>query len=386
MRRTVATVLFSVLLGLSQGQATASPQATPYTQSPTNSTNDTTKIIVPDETSVVLSLTSPLWARSVKVGDTIYAATAFPVAVNNQMAIPPGTYTEGVIDALTRPRLLSSHAELQIHFTKLIFANGYTVELKPSAAEGVPVSQGSETARGATPFPDVEPAVAFVYADVSARSDVLLDNGAQFEMILQTSLVLDAKSVAAAVRRSAPLQFSALKSSTRCVPTLGTPGTSDTVIPGTPGTPGTPDTVIPGAPGMPPTIIPGTPGTPGTPPTIIPGTPGTPGTTCPGPPIVTSPPANKDQHTKSFALASLLWAGGVQLSPGTYQAAWTGMGPRAQIEILQNKKVVARAQARVLILAGKSPDNAALPRANADGTNSLSSLRFAGEDLALFFD
>jgi hypothetical protein len=343
-------------------------------------------IIVPEGTSVAVALTSPLWTRNVKVGDSIYASTAFPVAVNNQMAIPPGTYAEGVIDALTRPRLLSSHAELQIHFTKLIFANGYTVELKPSAAINVPVSQGSETASAAPQFPDVEPAVAFVYADVSARSDVLLDNGAQFEMVVQTPLVLDAKSVAAAVRRSAPLQFSALKSSTRCVPTPGTPGTSDTVIPGTPPTPGTPDTVIPGAPGMPPTIIPGTPGTPGTPPTIIPGTPGTSGTTCPGPPIVTSPPANKDLHTKTFALTSSFQVGGVQVSPGTYQASWTGMGPRAQVEILQNKKVVARAQARVRVLVGKSPDNAASPRANADGTNSLSALRFAGEDFALFFD
>jgi hypothetical protein len=385
MRRMIAAVVFSVLLGLSQGRATASPQTTPPTQPPTNSANDTAKIIVPDGTSVVLSLTSPLWAKSVKVGDSIYASTAFPVAVDNQMAIPPGTCTEGVIDALTRPRLLSSHAELQIHFTKLIFANGYTIELKPSSGD-VQVSEGIEPTKVTPAIPNVEPAVAFVYADVSARSDVLLDNGAQFEMILQTPLALDARSVAAAVRRSAPLQFSALKSSTRCVPTLGTPGTSDTVIPGTPGTPGTPDTVIPGGPGMPPTIIPGTPGTPGTPPTIIPGTPGTAGTTCPGPPIVTSPPANKDQRTKTFALTNSFQVGGVQLSPGTYQAAWTGMGPRAQVEILQNKKVVARAQAKVLILAGKSPDNAALPRANANGTNSLSSLRFAGEDFALFFD
>jgi len=386
MRRTITTVLFSILLGLSQVQAAAEPQSTPQQPPPANSTNDFAKIVVPGGTSVVVALTSPLWAKNVKVGDGIYASTAFPVAVNNEMAIPPGTYVQGVIDALTRPRLLSSHAELQIHFTKLIFATDYTVELKPSAAVDVPASQGSETASAIPPFPEVQPAVAFVYEDVSARSDVLLDVGAQFAMILQTPLALDAKSVAAAVRRSAPLQFSALKSSTHCVPTPGTPGTPDTVIPGTPGTPGTPDIVIPGGPGMPPTVIPGTPATPGTPPTIIPGSPETAETTCPGPPLVTSSAASKDQHTKTFALTNSFHAGGVQLSPGNYQAAWSGMGPRAQIEILQNKKVVARAEARILILVGKSPDYAALPRANAEGTNLLGALYFAGEDFALFFD
>ena len=386
MRRITAVVLLGILFGIFQAQAAASPQSDLNSQPSAKTTNDSAQVVVPEGTSVVLALTSPLWARSVAVGDRVYATIAFPVAVNNSMAIPAGTYAEGMIDALTRPGWLSNHAQLQIHFTKLIFASGYTVELRPSAELVSAPSPASQNASVASAAPNVEAAVALVYAQVSARSDVLLDNGAQFNMILQTPLALDAKSVAAAVRRSTPLQFSSIKSSSRCVPTPGTAGTSDTVIPGTPGTPGTPDTVIPGGPGMPPTVIPGTPGTPGTSPTIIPGTPGTPGTVCPGPPIVTSVPAGKDVHTKTFDLASALRISGVQLSPGKYQATWTGMGPTAQVEFFQNKKLVAHAQAKVLILTGRSANDFALPHSAAEGTNSLGSLQFAGESFALFFD
>jgi hypothetical protein len=137
---------------------------------------------------------------------------------------------------------------------------------------------------------------------------------------------------------------------------------------------------------MPPTVIPGIPATPGTPSTIIPGTPGTPGTVCPGPPIVISVPAGKDIHTKTFDLTSALQVGGVQLSPGKYQATWTGMGPTAQVEFFQNKKLVAHAQAKVLILASRSVADVARPRSTGEGTNSLGSLQFAGESFALFFD
>ena len=66
------------------------------------------------------------------MGDSVYAETVFPVAVNNQMAIPLGTYVQGQIDTLTPPGWLSPHAQFQMHFTKIIFADGYTVELPGS--------------------------------------------------------------------------------------------------------------------------------------------------------------------------------------------------------------------------------------------------------------
>jgi hypothetical protein len=124
--------------------------------------------------------------------------------------------------------------------------------------------------------------------DVSASSDLLLDNGAQFDVTLAAPLSLNSKQLADAIVVSHPVDLGQFKSATQCRPTPGTPGspgTPDTVIPGSPGTP---DTTVPGGPGMPDIVIPGTPPTP---PTVIPGSPGTPGfagQACPRAPIVIS--------------------------------------------------------------------------------------------------
>lgn len=355
------------------------------------STNPKSTITVPAGTKISLSLSRPLWARSAKAGDVVYSVTVFPVAVGNEMAIPPGTYVEGKIDALKRPRWLAQHAEFQLHFTKLVFVNGYTVELadvlenlgsggnQASSSNGVPAQLGlAEKAN--TPAADIEAAVAHVYVEVTSSNDVLLDNGAPIEMILQVPLRLDGDAVAGAVQGTRPPQITATKSSTKCVPTAGTVGTPDTVIPGSPGTP---PTVIPGPPGFPDTVIPGTPATPAT---VIPGTPSYPGRACPGPPIVTSEPSGKDAHTKTVTLPAAMKVGGTLLTAGTYELRWTGEGPTAQVEILENKKPIGQAAARIVILGTKSPADHTVQRTNADGSVALESMQFAGETFALFFD
>jgi hypothetical protein len=392
MRRIVAAILLTAWAGMAQEVAAKPPQSDVQGPPQTSTTNQKPTIIIPAGTKVALALTSPLWAKTAKVGDSVYSTTSFPVAVGNDMAIPPGTYVEGKIDALTRPTWRSSHAEFQLHFTKLVFANGYTVELPDvienasgAGRQGVPGNAtGSQPAANVGPSrsksTDIEAAIARVYVEVTSRNDILLDNGAPIEMLLQSPLSLNAEPVAEAVRRSKPPQITPSKSSTRCVPTPATPGTSDTVIPGSPGTP---DTVIPGAPGMPDTVVPGIPATP---PTVIPGTPGFAGTVCPGPPIVASKPVEKDVHTKTITLTSPMQIGGTVLSAAKYQIRWTGLGPTALVEIAENKKEVAQVPARVVILGKKSLADEVAPRANADGSISLGSLQFAGETFALFFD
>ena len=390
MRRIVAAILLTAWTGMAQEAAAKEPQSEVQNPPQEASTNQKATITVPAGTKVALALTRPLWAKTTNVGDVVYSATAFPVVAGNDMAIPPGTYVEGRIDALTRPHWLSQHAEFQLHFTKLVFANGYTVELpdviedlKSAGSQAVSrQGAGQQPAAGANAnaTADIEAAVARVYVEVTSNNDILLDNGAPIEMFLQAPLTLEADAVAGAVRGSRPLQLSATKSSTRCVPTPGTPGTPDTVIPGTPATP---DTVIPGPPGFPDTVIPGSPGTPAT---VIPGTPGFSGTSCPGPPIVTPEPSGKDVHTKTVMLTSAMHVGGTPLTAGKYQIRWTGLGPTTQVEILANKKQVVQAPARVVLLGTKSLADEAVPRTNADGSSSLESLQFAGETFALFFD
>ena len=133
---------------------------------------------------------------------------------------------------------------------------------------------------------------------------------------------------------------------------------------------------------MPDTVIPGTPGTP---PTVLPGTPGTPAVPCPGPPVVTSNP-KVQSYRKPLQVASPVRVSGNLLAPGSYQVAWNGSGPLAQVEFLENGKAVARAPARVVLLKGESPADAPGTRTSENGSVSLQSLRFAGEKLALYFD
>jgi hypothetical protein len=311
-------------------------------------------LVIPARTKVVLAMTSPVWTRSAGLGDSIYAETAFPVAVDNRMAIPPGTYVRGQIDILT---LSSRHDEFRMSFSQMILPGGYVVELAGAAFSTANVV-------------------------VSSRSDVLLDRGTEVEMVLARPLELDPERVAAAVKLSKAPDISKWASATRCRPIPATPGTSDTVIPGTPGTPGTPDTAIPGGPGMPPTVIPGTPATSGTPDTVIPGTSGTPAMPCPARPAVAAQPV---AHKEPFAIDSTVEVSGHQLAAGLYQAAWEGLGPVTDVRILQKGKVIVTTRARVVSVPGVSAGEA-IPRTNADGTVSLDAVRFTGRTYALRFD
>ena len=385
MWRLFLAIMFTSTLCAAQA---APQQPNPPGNAHANSPSVKSRIVIPAGTSVSLALTRPVLAKTAKVGDTIYAQVVFPVAVNNRMAIPAGTYVEGQIDSLSRPGWLSPHAHFQIHFTEIIYADGYTVQIPSSPKQnlGQPPVQAASVTTGklVAPAEDVIAAVANAYVQVSPVSDVLLDNGTQIAMILQIPLSLNAASVAEAVQQTNPAPLPSFKSATQCRPMPGTDGTPDTVIPGTPGMPGTPDIVIPGAPGTPDTVIPGIPATPGTAPTVIPGSPGTPGISCPGPPVV-GPDPKPAKYKETFQLASQLEVSGKPLPPGEYQASWQGLGPSVVVNILQKGKTIASISAKVLLLSGKTTASTPETRANSDGSVSLRSLRFAGESFALYF-
>lgn len=236
------------------------------------------------QTRIEVAVTAPVWARTAKSGDPLYTQVDFPVIAGKSVAIPAGTYAQGTILSIKRPSRFKSRAEIEALFTHLIFANGYAVELPPLPTAGADFSQNSPAATGVSRAP----VLMKLTIDVSASNDLLLDNGAQFNITLASPLPLDTNQLAGAYRVSRPLDLAQLKSSTLCRPTPGTPGspgTPDTVIPGSPGTP---STSIPGGPGQPDIVIPGTPATP---PTVIPGSPGTPGfagRSCPRAPLVIS--------------------------------------------------------------------------------------------------
>jgi hypothetical protein len=86
-------------------------------------------ITVPAGTVIPLTLVSPIKSKSTKVGDAVRAVVAFPVTVGAQIAIPAGTYVEGVVTSLTAQTKKTRLPDVEIHFTRLLYTNGYTASL-----------------------------------------------------------------------------------------------------------------------------------------------------------------------------------------------------------------------------------------------------------------
>lgn len=149
------------------------------------------------------------------------------------MAIPVGTYVGGVLDKVTRGA--RSGPSLKMHFTRLDYVNGYSVDIeganvqadalspKPSSSESAKTAlpNGSENLFAPQTLPQAPTlqapashigtaigiavasaaaaiAIPLIFIHHAGGSAVLFDVGWQFEMVLESPLEVDAASVAAA--------------------------------------------------------------------------------------------------------------------------------------------------------------------------------------------
>jgi hypothetical protein len=92
---------------------------------------------VPAGTKVLLQLRSALNTKSAKAGDGVYLASTFPVVVGNRVMIPAGVYVQGVVDRVERAGHVKGKAQLDMHFTSIIFPNGSVVEI-PGLVNSLP--------------------------------------------------------------------------------------------------------------------------------------------------------------------------------------------------------------------------------------------------------
>src|SRR5262249_35714900 len=83
----------------------------------------------PAGTEVPLILKSAIDTKNTRVGDGVYCETAFPVAVDNVMVIPAGTYVKGEVVKAQRAGRVKGRAEVLFRFNTLIFPNGYTIDM-----------------------------------------------------------------------------------------------------------------------------------------------------------------------------------------------------------------------------------------------------------------
>ena len=86
-------------------------------------------ITVPAGTAIPLTLMNAVKSKLTKPGDTVRAVVAFPVTVGSRLAIPTGTFVEGTVTQVTARPLKNQVPTLRVHFTRLLFANGYSVAL-----------------------------------------------------------------------------------------------------------------------------------------------------------------------------------------------------------------------------------------------------------------
>jgi hypothetical protein len=94
-------------------------------------------VTVPAGTKLLLALKSAVNTKTAHPGDGVYLETTFPIALNNRIVIPAGTYVQGVIDNVKRPGKVKGRAEVLFHFNTLIFSSGYTVAV-PGALQDAP--------------------------------------------------------------------------------------------------------------------------------------------------------------------------------------------------------------------------------------------------------
>lgn len=195
-------------------------------------------IVIPAGTRIPLALASPVTKKAARAGTAIRAVTGFPVTVGTQLAIPAGTYVVGVIDSVTRGGRWGP--SMQMHFTRLVYSNGYSVpmdgtstqaqmlspeldspELEPVAfTVGNMGSYALVAQQSPPPLPPLPPSsgphfgpvialgvggavVAIISTVLFARHSggsnfVLFDTGWQFAMVLQNPLSVDAASVGTA--------------------------------------------------------------------------------------------------------------------------------------------------------------------------------------------
>jgi type IV secretion system protein VirB10 len=146
MKRLALFVVFAAALSsFAQEQEQQAPPPAPKEQmrSPEAAPPAPQMVTLPPGTRALLVLKNAISSKTARPGDAVYLQTSFPVVQDGRVAIPAGTYVQGVIDSAKRSGRIKGRAEIQMHFTTLVYPNGYMV----SMASNVGASDSSDAQR-----------------------------------------------------------------------------------------------------------------------------------------------------------------------------------------------------------------------------------------------
>jgi type IV secretion system protein VirB10 len=198
---------------------------------------------VPAGTKVLLQLRSAVNTKSAKAGDGVYLASTFPVVVGTRVMIPAGVYVQGVVDRVQRAGHVNGRAQLDMHFTSIIFPNGSVVEI-PGLVNSLPgaskqsvkddgegtIEQQADKARNLGKIAEVTVpaggtvgsigglasghplaggleglgaglAAAGIASLFTRGADVNIESGTQVEMVLQRPLLLEEANLSSAAAK-----------------------------------------------------------------------------------------------------------------------------------------------------------------------------------------
>jgi hypothetical protein len=143
---------FTLLLisGMAWGQAAETPKradtpastTAPTPAAPQTAPQNPNAAVIPAGSKIPLSLKQAISTKNAREGDAVYAETAFPFVVNEQILVPAGTYIQGKIMHTEHAGRSKKRAEILIHFTSMIYPSGYTV-LLPGSVENTPGADSS---------------------------------------------------------------------------------------------------------------------------------------------------------------------------------------------------------------------------------------------------
>jgi len=115
------------------GQSSADTDRTQLPRSDENRSEQAGSIVsLPSGTKVLMVLKNSISSRNAKPGNGVYLETTFPVVAEGHVIIPAGTFVQGVVDKVRRSGRVKGRAEVLLHFTSLIYPNGYMVTLPGS--------------------------------------------------------------------------------------------------------------------------------------------------------------------------------------------------------------------------------------------------------------
>ena len=135
MRVCAGLVAVGLLAGTGACLAKAQAPAAPATEA------QRLTYTVPAGTKVLLSLKSAINTKTAQPGDGVYLISTFPVTGAARVMIPVGVYVQGTVDRVVRPGRVKGRAQLDLHFTTMIFPNGQVVAV-PGVLNSLPGSDG----------------------------------------------------------------------------------------------------------------------------------------------------------------------------------------------------------------------------------------------------